>query len=77
LDIYYNSEVMSNPEEYNSKKRKILGDGIFESFMHPKKFKTGKIEFKSEPKSEPKGKKESTSKTLSDSKLSKHKFNII
>lgn len=71
MDIYKWSET--NPEEYNSKKRKILGDGVFQSFMHPKKFKTGKIELKSD--SEPQEKKETKTSTLS--KVSKHKFNIV
>jgi len=41
--------------------------------MHPKKFKTGKIELKSD--SEPQEKKETKTSTLS--KVSKHKFNIV
>ncbi len=73
LDIYKQSET--NPEEYNSKKRKLLGDGVFESFMHPKKFKTGKIHMQSESKQEEKPKKEQ--KTYVPSKQSKHKFNIV
>ncbi len=64
-----------DPEEYNSKKRKILGEGVFESFMHPKKFKTGKIELKSESLTEKNQRKEP--RTFVEPKQSKHKFNII
>jgi hypothetical protein len=68
--------MSNNPEEDNSKKRKLLGDGVFESFMHPKQFKTGKIVLNSETKKEPK-QKESFSKTLTAKKQTKHKFNVI
>jgi len=44
--------------------------------MHPKQFKTGKIVLNQETKKEPK-QKESFSKTLTEKKQTKHKFNII
>jgi hypothetical protein len=53
-----------------------LGDGVFESFMRPKQFKTGKIVLNPEAQKEPK-QKESFSKTLPEKKQSKHKFNVI
>jgi tRNA U38,U39,U40 pseudouridine synthase TruA len=33
----------NNPEKFNEKKRKLLGEKVFDSFMHPKKFKTKTI----------------------------------
>ena len=69
------SESVDNPEEYNSKKRKILGDGVFESFMHPKQFKIGKIELNAETEQKPK--KELSPKTFVEKKQLKHKFNVI
>lgn len=32
-----------NPEEFNAKKRKLVGDAVFDSFSHPKPFKVGKM----------------------------------
>ncbi len=65
----------ADPEEFNSKKRKLLGEGVFESFMHPKQIKVGKIVLKNEKKNQPKEEK----KLIKDipKKLQKHKFNVI
>lgn len=65
-----------DPINYNEKKRKLLGEKIHEAFMHPKKFKIGKIELKTEPaklKSLPKTKTSSSSDLESKRK---HKFQL-
>jgi len=37
-------------EKLNEKKRKMLGDSVFDSFMHPKPFKTKKIQLEEKEK---------------------------
>ena len=76
MDIYSQTEANEDPELFNSKKRKILGDGVFESFMHPKQIKIGKIALKSETKSESKEQMLTPTKAL-PVKQTKHKFNVI
>jgi hypothetical protein len=63
-----------DPVEYNNRKRKLMGDGIQSSFMHPK-IETGQIDL--EPKS--KVKKKNVAEKLNNVKIGrgrelKHKF---
>ena len=64
-------KISENPLEFNAKKRKALGDGIQESFLHPKPFKTEKMTL-----TNPKRMKEEK-KPIKDIKMPKHKFDII
>jgi hypothetical protein len=66
-------------QKLNEKKRKLLGDAVFESFMHPKPFKTKKIELQTETEKQQKNSKPKSEKIGKGSKnLSKkpqsHKF---
>ncbi len=45
--------------------------------MHPKQFKFGKIEVKSDQNVEQKPKIQSNPKTLTEKKPLKHKFNVV
>jgi len=40
--------MLVDPMEFNEKKRKLLGEKIHDGFLHPKPFKIGQIQFKSE-----------------------------
>ena len=78
MDILSDHTTNEDPEAYNEKKRKILGDEIFDSFMHPKQIKTGKIVLKPETSNESKPK--SFSKIVeqkTERKSVKHKFNVV
>ena len=61
-----------NPIEFNDRKRKIMGDDIHNSFLHPNFVKTSKISFTS-PKSSKKIHNESAP-IASKTKEIKHKF---
>jgi hypothetical protein len=64
-----------NPLEFNAKKKKLLGEGIQESFLHPKPFKTEKLNV---PKNEKTFiMKEERKAALPKSKVPKHRFNVI
>lgn len=41
------SQIHQSPTELNLKKRKLLGEPIFESFLHPKKVKIGEMNLSS------------------------------
>ena len=65
-----------DPINYNEKKRQLLGNEIHEAFMHPKKFKIGKIELKTEPaKLKPLSKTKTGSSNEHETKR-KHKFQL-
>lgn len=63
-----------DPISFNNEKRKRLGDGIHESFLHPKPFKIGKISIVDLKQPVKKEKKNSFKKVL---KVTEHKFKII
>ena len=71
------SQLQSNPLEFNANKRKKLGDGIHESFLYPKIIKTDKLFLPSN--NTKRDKKETTfeRKTNKSDKPVKHKFAII
>jgi hypothetical protein len=48
-------------QKLNERKRKLLGDNVFDSFMHPKPFKTKKIELKGVDNKKHKDKQEKAS----------------
>ncbi len=81
MDIYSETDIENDldPEEFNSKKRKLLGEGVFESFMHPKQIKVGKIVLKNEMKNQSKNQLTEEKKSSNDlpTKQRKHKFNVI
>ncbi len=60
------NDLAENPIEFNAKKRKLLGEGIQESFLNPKPFKIEKMVLPSSQKTQPNSKK-----------TPKHHFNII
>ena len=62
-------ESVTNPLEYNEKKRKLMGTDIHESFLHPKKIKTAKLTLPSAGK----GKSEIHVKKT----LQSHKFKLV
>ena len=78
-----NERIIENSEnEQNSKKRKVMDDGIHNSFLHPKMFKTktlsipqleNSIEI---PKNDTKFTKKKETETREGKKSLKHKFNI-
>jgi hypothetical protein len=80
-----NDEESTNEDVSNAKKRKLVGESIYDSFMHPKVFKTKKLYLSGNEKSQieekekqsPKSKEQNTLK--GDGKKSKktshkHKF---
>jgi hypothetical protein len=69
-------ENLENPVEFNNRKRKMLGDGIQDSFLHPKPFKVEKMTLPSTSKSS--GIKREDKKVPSKNlNLPKHRFNVI
>jgi hypothetical protein len=68
------NESNENPMEYNEKKRKLLGSGIHDSFLHPKPFKIEKLTL---PKKMEAKKQTKQLEALKGSKITKHRFNII
>ena len=64
-----------NPVQYNERKRKLMGDDIHDSFLHPTFVKTSKISFQS-TKSAKKITNNSSPKTTITPKIKeiKHKF---
>jgi hypothetical protein len=51
-DVLDTDDNNLNPIEYNDRKRKLMGDAVQESFLHPKLIKTDKIVFsKAKPQS--------------------------
>ena len=77
-----------DPIEFNETKRKRLGESLQESFQHPKLIKTDKISFGSQLPKIPAEKSKKTSTKLKieplkktdsskDSKITKHKFQVI
>ena len=61
-----NDDLIEDPEKFNERKRKILGDGLFDSFLHPKTpFKIKKISLE-----KPKKKVEKNEKTQNQKKKS-------
>jgi hypothetical protein len=77
--------MLDDPIEFNENKRKLLGEKIHNSFLHPKPFKIGQIELKSEslPKKlmsdESKKRKldQEIEKDTNISEKKKHKFQLI
>jgi hypothetical protein len=70
-------EKSENPVEFNNRKRKMLGDGIQDSFLHPKPFKVEKMTLPSTSKSSEN--KREDKKVVPSKKLNlpKHRFNVI
>lgn len=72
-----NKMEQENPESYNERKRKLLGDGVFDSFQSPK-IKTIKTDLKTLQKNLPLNNEDSPKTTIKKSKLnSGHKFSVI
>ena len=79
------SEMSEDPIEFNEKKRKLIGEKIHNSFLHPKPMKTGELFIKPEQSSFKKDNEETkkqkvTEETRADSnliKIKKHKFSLI
>ena len=61
-----------DPTEFNEKKKTLLDPEIHESFLHPKTFKIGKIQLKSEPKVKTTSQKRKNEAVTNNPK--KHKF---
>ena len=69
------SQLRSNPLEFNANKRKKLGEPIHESFLHPKLIKTDKLFINSRPESKKKPSSNASSSKTSNKPI-KHKFEI-
>jgi hypothetical protein len=66
-----------DPLHFNENKRKLLGEEVYEGFMHPKKFKVGKIELKREPSKITIGQKKLASQPKEVISIKKHKFQLV
>ena len=66
------AKIDENPLEFNEKKRKLLGPGLQESFLHPKAFKIEKLTL---PKNTEK--KKSTKQSGGNTEVKKHRFNVV
>lgn len=40
-------QINSDPESFNDRKRQLLGDSVYHTFLHPKKIKIGEMELSS------------------------------
>jgi hypothetical protein len=81
-NFFCRSEMLDDPMEFNDKKRKLLGEKIHNSFLHPKPFKIGQLQMKPEasPKKlsdESKKRKLDPEMTTNTSDKKKHKFQLI
>lgn len=76
VDILENAKSEESVvQKLNEKKRKLLGDAVFDSFMHPKPFKTKKIELQQEKKlTKTKSEKSGNGSKNLPNKSQNHKF---
>jgi hypothetical protein len=66
-----------NPLEFNASKRKLLGDGVQESFLNPKPFKVEKMTLPSATKTIVLKKDKNVNSKIIGKKTPKHRFNVI
>ena len=81
IKIFFFSETFDEndeePETFNEKKRKLLGNEVHDGFLNPKKIKIGTITLNPESKMKPKvSPKKKTIETKNNVSQTKHKFSF-